>query len=216
MGIRILLADDHKMIRLGLISLLSHQSDIEIIGEAEDGRYAVELARELQPDIVITEVRMPRLNGIVAARQIIIQNPQVKIIALSGHPHEFFAISMFQAGASAYILTECLFDELFEAIRAVSQGRKYLSPKVASAVVTNYISLLSMSNKSALNTLSKREREAFQLIADGKSTQQIAAELQESIKSIEAYRHSIMEKLNAGSENGLLKFAIAGGTSAGI
>lgn len=211
MGVRIILVDDHGIIRQGLRSLLERQPDIEVVGEADDGRSAIELVRELQPDIVITDVTMPNLNGADTTRQITRLFPQVKVIGLSGHSNNSFIIEMLKAGASAYVLKQCLFDELLEAIQVVHQGGRYLGPEVTGAVVSNYIQLLSESNDSPLGTLSEREREVLQLIAEGKSTKQIAIDLHVSTKAIESNRRKIMEKLNSHSIAELVKYAIAGG-----
>jgi len=210
-GVRIILVDDHGIIRQGLRSLLERQPDIEVVGEADDGRSAIELVRELQPDIVITDVTMPNLNGADTTRQITRLFPQVKVIGLSGHSNNSFIIEMLKAGASAYVLKQCLFDELLEAIQVVHQGGRYLGPEVTGAVVSNYIQLLSESNDSPLGTLSEREREVLQLIAEGKSTKQIAIDLHVSTKAIESNRRKIMEKLNSHSIAELVKYAIAGG-----
>jgi len=210
-GVRIILVDDHGIIRQGLRSLLECQPDIEVIGEADDGRSAIELVRELQPDIVITDVTMPNLNGVDTTRQITRLFPQVKVIGLSGHSNNSFIMGMLKAGASAYVLKQCLFDELLEAIQVVHQGGRYLGPEVTRAVVSNYIQLLSESNDSPLETLSEREREVLQLIAEGKSTKQIALDLHVSTKAIESNRRKIMEKLNSHSVAELVKYAIAGG-----
>ncbi len=211
MGVRIILVDDHGVIRQGLRSLLDCQPDIEVVGEAEDGRSAIELVRELQPDIVITDVTMPNLNGVDTTRQITRMLPQVKVIGLSGHSNNSFIMGMLKAGASAYILKQCLFDELLEAINVVRQGGRYLGPEVTKAVVSNYIQLLSESSDSPLETLSEREREVLQLIAEGKSTKQIALDLHVSTKAIESNRRKIMEKLNSHSVADLVKYAISGG-----
>ena len=211
MGIRIILVDDHGIIREGLISLLQRQADIEVIGQAEDGRSAIELVSKLKPDIVITDVIMPKLNGMDTTRQITRRFPKVKVIALSGHPHESFVMGMLKAGASAYVLKECLFDELLEAIQVVQHGESYLSPKVTGTVVSNYVQLLSESTDSPLSSLTEREREVLQLIAEGKSTKQIALELHVSIKAIEANRRKIMGKLHTNSVAELVKCAIIGG-----
>lgn len=211
MGVRIILVDDHGIIRQGLRSLLDCQPDIEVVGEAEDGRSAIELARELRPDIVITDVTMPNLNGVDTTRQITRMFPQIKIIGLSGHANNSFIMGMLKAGASAYILKQCLFNELLEAIQVVRQGGRYLGPEVTKAVVGNYIQLLSESSDSPLETLSEREREVLQLIAEGKSTKQIALDLHVSTKAIESNRRKIMEKLNSHSVADLVKYAISGG-----
>ena len=211
MGIRILLADDHALIRQEIISLLNHQPDLEIIGEAGDGHKAVELARQLQPDIVITDISMPNLNGIEAARQIKLQNTNIKIIALSGHPNEIVVTDMLEAGASAYVLKECLFNELLTAIKAVNNNEIFLSKKIIMAVVKKYIQHQASSNITQYNFLSEQERKILRLISEGKSTKQIAQELHISNKAIETIRINIMEKLLPHNISELVKIAIANG-----
>jgi len=211
MSIRILLADDHGIMREGLRSLLEKEPDIKVVGEAEDGRKAIGLVSELLPDVVIMDISMPGLNGADATRRIVHQFPTVKVIALSMHSNRIFVVDMFKAGASGYVLKECLFDELVEAIRIVAAGDKYLSPKVAGVVVSDYVKRLSGGAESPLETLTGREREVLQLIGEGKNTKQIALELHVSPKTIEASRRKIMEKLDAHSIAELVKMAIVGG-----
>ena len=211
MAIRILLAEDHGITRQGLRSLIEQQSDMEVVGEAEDGRKALDLVRQLLPDIVITDISMPNLNGVDATRQIVRDFPQVKVIALSIHSQMAFVTGMLKAGASGYLLKESLFDELLEAIETVMAGGTYLSPKIAGAVVDSFISGLEPVGGSPLDTLTEREREVLQLIAEGKNTKEIALELHVSTKTIEANRRKIMEKLHAHSVAELVKFAILGG-----
>ena len=211
MSIRIIIVDDHGIIRQGLCSLLESQPDIEVIGQAKDGHNAIELVREMQPDIVITDVTMPKLNGMDATRQITRLFPKVKVIGLSGHTDNSFVTGMLKAGASAYVLKHCLFDELLEAIQVVSRGGRYLSPEVTKEIVSNYVRLLSESNDSPLEILPEREREVLQLIAEGKSTKQIALDLHVSVKAIESNRRKIMQKLNSNSIAELVKCAIIGG-----
>jgi len=211
MSIRVLLADDHPMVREGLRSLLEKEDDIEIVGEAEEGRKAVGLVRELLPDVVVIDITMPNLNGVDATRQIVKEFPAVKVIALSMHSNVMFVTEMLKAGASAYVLKECFIDELIESIQTVAAGGIYLSPKVTSVVVSDYVKRLSGSAESPLEALTEREREVLQLIGEGKNTKQIARELHVSTKTIEANRRKIMEKLDAHSIAELVKIAIVGG-----
>jgi DNA-binding NarL/FixJ family response regulator len=213
MSIRILLADDHAITREGLRSLIEKQSDIEVIGEAEDGRKAVCLVRELLPDILITDISMPNLNGIDCTRQVVREHPNVKVIALSVHSNKAFVADMLKAGASGYVLKECLFEELVEAVNTVVKGGIYLSAKVAGVVVEDYVRHLSSAAGSPLDTLTDREREVLQLIAEGKTTKQIALQLHVTTKAIEANRRKTMDKLDAHSVAELVKIAIAGGLS---
>ena len=211
MSIKVLLADDHPMVREGLRSLLEKENDIEIVGEAEEGRKAVGLVRELLPDVVVIDITMPNLNGVDATRQIVKGSPAVKVIALSMHSNVMFVTEMLKAGASAYVLKECFIDELIESIQTVAAGGIYLSPKVTSVVVSDYVKRLSGSAESPLEALTEREREVLQLIGEGKNTKQIALELHVSTKTIEANRRKIMEKLDAHSIAELVKIAIVGG-----
>ena len=211
MSIKILLADDHGIIREGLRSLLEKEPDIKVIGEAQDGRKAFELTQQLQPDIVIIDITMPNLNGIDAARQITSNFPKVKVIALSIHSNRRFVANMLKAGASGYVLKESLFDELTHAIRAVTANGTYLSPKIASMVIDDYVERLSTTAEPKLEVLTSREREVLQLLAEGKSTKQTAAELYVSSKAIEANRRQIMKKLNIHNIAELTKYAIREG-----
>ena len=211
MNLKILLADDHAILRQGLRALLEKQEDMEVVGEAGDGREALELIRELVPDIVIMDVTMPNLNGIDATEQIVGRFPEVKVIALSIHSHGHFIIDMLKAGASGYLLKESLFDEFVEAIRMVAAGRVYLSPRITGIVVEDYVKKLSVTPETSLAGLTEREREVLQLLAEGKSTKQIALELHLSAKAIESRRHQIMKKLDIHSVAELTKYAIREG-----
>ncbi len=214
MSIKILLTDDHAIIRQGLHSLLEKQPDLTVVGEAEDGRKTIELAQKLQPDIVIMDVSMPNLNGIEATHQISKTSPDIKIIALSIHSNRRFVCDMLRAGASGYILKECLFNELLLAIQTVIAGNRYLSPKVTGVVVDDYINHLSKTGDSSSATLTHREREVLQLLAEGKSTKQIASELHISTKTVEAGRRHIMQKLDMYSIAELTKYAVREGLTA--
>src|SRR4030043_668230 len=150
MSTRILLADDHGITRQGLRSLLEKESDIEVVGEADNGREVIDLVRKLAPDMVIMDITMPNLNGVDATRYIIRDFPQVKVIALSIHSNRAFVVDMLKAGASGYVLKECTFDELVEAIRTVTDGGVYLSPKVAGVVVSDYVQRVAKTTESQL------------------------------------------------------------------
>jgi len=214
MSIKVLLVDDHALIREGLRSLLEKQPDVQVVGEAEDGRRAYELVAELSPDIVIMDVTMPRLGGSEATRQITSEFPSIKVIALSIHSKRRFVADMLSAGAAGYILKECLFDELVQAIQAVVAGGRYLSPRITDVVVDDYVKRLTGGVDSPLASLTGREREVLQLVAEGKSTKQIAVELHVSTKTIEANRRQIMEKLDMHSVAELTKYAIREGITA--
>ena len=211
MGTRIILVDDHAVVREGLRSLIEKQSDMVVVGEAEDGRKAVELVRELQPDAVITDITMPNLNGVDATWQIVREFPKVKVLALSIHCNRTFVADMLRAGASGYVLKECSFDELVEAIRTVVGGGTYLSPKVAGVVVSDYVNHLFRRAESSLERLTEREREVLQLVGEGKNTKQVALALHVSTKTVEANRRKIMEKLDAHSVADLVRISILGG-----
>jgi DNA-binding NarL/FixJ family response regulator len=211
MSIRILLADDHAIVRQGLRSLLEKEPDIEVVGEAENGREAMQLVRELQPDMVIMDITMPGLNGIDTTHEIVSEFPKVKVIALSIHSHKQFITGMLKAGASGYILKECLFGEFVQAIRNVAAGGTYLSPKITDMVVSDYVERLAATADSSLANLTDRDHEVLQLLAEGKSTKQIALELHVSPKAIEANRRHIMEKLNIHSVAELTKYAVREG-----
>ena len=211
MSIRILLADDHKITRQGLRSLIDKQSDMEVVAEAEDGRTAVSLVGELLPDVVIMDVSMPDLNGMEATRQIIGAFSGVKIIALSMHSDELFVIEMLKSGALGYLLKDCAFEELERAIRAVVDGQTYLSPSISGVVVNGYLHRLSKADFSGLEVLTHREREVLQLMAEGKSTKQIALKLHISVKTVETHRRQIMNKLDIHTVAELTKYAILKG-----
>jgi DNA-binding NarL/FixJ family response regulator len=166
----VLLADDHAIIREGLRSLLEKQPDMEVLADTDEGRKAVELTRELLPDVVIMDVTMAGLNGIEATRLITSEFPEVRVIALSIHSQRRFIADMLSAGAAGYILKECLFDELVQAIRAVAVGGRYLSPRIADVVVEDYVNRLSTTVDSPLSDLTGREREVLQLDHRGQST----------------------------------------------
>jgi DNA-binding NarL/FixJ family response regulator len=211
MSTRVLLVDDHAIIREGLRSLLEKQPQMEVVADTDDGRKAVELVRQFSPDIVIMDVTMPGLNGIEATRLITAESPEVKVIALSIHSQRRFVADMLSAGAAGYILKECLFDELVQAIDVVTDGGRYLSPKIAEVVVDDYVKHLSNITDSPLASLTSREREVLQLVAEGKSTKEIALELHVSTKTIEANRRQIMDKLDVHSVAELTKYAVREG-----
>jgi DNA-binding NarL/FixJ family response regulator len=211
MSIKVLLVDDHAIIREGLRSLLKTQPGLEVIADTDDGRKALDLVRELIPNVVVMDITMPRLNGIEATRQIIAEFPDVKVIALSIYSKRRFVADMLSAGATGYILKECLFDELVQAIKTVAAGGRYLSPRVNDVIIDDYVKRLSSNADSPFEILKAREREVLQLLAEGKSTKQIALELHVSTKTIEANRRQIMEKLDIHSVAELTKYAVREG-----
>ena len=175
MSTRIILAEDHRITREGLLNMLKVRPEMKVIGEAENGREAVRLARELTPDLVIMDVTMPDLNGIDATRIITSDFKNIKVIALSMYSDKQFVQGMIHAGASGYLLKDCAFEELVNAIRAVVDGNTYLSPGIAGVVVQDYLTKLSSNSSSVSSVLTIREREVLQLIAEGKSTKVIAS-----------------------------------------
>jgi DNA-binding NarL/FixJ family response regulator len=211
---RILLADDHMIIRQGLRSLINRQDSMEVVAEADDGRQAVQLAQEVKPDIVVMDISMPNLNGMEATRQILRDNPDVKIIALSMHADSEYITQMTEAGAAGYMLKDCAFEKLVDAIRTVLANRRFLSPRAAAVMAASNTRNMSPQAAAAANTLTPREREVLQLIAEGKSTKQAAADLHVSVKTIETHRHNIMEKLGMHSVAELTKYAIRQGFTA--
>jgi two-component system, NarL family, response regulator NreC len=211
MTVRILLADDHKIVRDGLRALLENQPGMTVVAEADNGRATVRLARELLPNLVIMDIGMPDLNGIDATRQIINELPGVKVIALSMHSDRRFVVQMFRVGASGYLLKDCAFEELARAVLAVLKNQIYLSPAVAGPVVEDYIHHLAVADDAESSALSPREREVLQLLAEGKSTREAAALLCVSIKTVETHRQQIMSKLNIHNVAELIKYAIREG-----
>lgn len=211
MSIKIMIADDHEIVRNGLRSLLEKELDMEVIAEADNGRNAVRLALELAPDVVIMDIAMAELNGIEAARQIISALPRTKVIALSMHADKRYVMEMLKAGASGYILKDNAYEELARAIRTALKNHTYLSPQVTETVIGDYVQFALTANDSVFSLLSAREREVLQLLAEGNSTAQIAERLCISVKTVETYRQHIIEKLDIRSVAELTKYAIREG-----
>lgn len=211
MSIRIMIADDHEIVRNGLRSLIDKELDMEVIAEADNGRKAVRIALELEPDVVIMDIAMPELNGIEATRQIIAALPRIKVIALSMHADKRYVMEMLKAGASGYILKDNAYEELARAIRTALKNQTYLSPQVTETVIGDYVQFALAASGSAFSLLSTREREVLQLLAEGSSTAQIAECLGISVKTVETYRQHIIEKLDIRSIAELTKYAIREG-----
>jgi DNA-binding NarL/FixJ family response regulator len=209
--IRVLIADDHGIVRSGLRELIEKHPQLEIVAEAERGNTAVQLCRKLSPDIAIMDISMPDLNGIDATRQILGKSSKTKVIILSVHSHQNFIEQVFKAGASGYLLKDCSLEDVVSAICAVYAGETYLHPKIATTVRNQYLQWLSQKDSASSSTLSPREREVLQLVAEGKNTKEIAYFLNLSGKTVEAHRRRIMEKLKIHSVAELTKYAIREG-----
>jgi DNA-binding NarL/FixJ family response regulator len=210
--IRVLIADDHGIMRKGLELIISDSEKIEIIAQVDTGLKAIEMARRLSPDIVLMDISMPGLNGIDAAKQIRIENPEIKIIALSAHANRHFVKDMLKAGASGYILKDSLATDLLDAIDAVVAGGKYLSPKVAAILMDQCISDSGKEDTgSVLDKLTLKERQVLQLLIEDKTTIQTAKLLHLSPKTIEARRLNMMKKLGVSSMVNLTKLAVREG-----
>ncbi|MBU0481749.1 MAG: response regulator transcription factor [Proteobacteria bacterium] len=209
--ITVLLADDHKIMRAGLRSILEKSAKVSVVAEAEDGRQAVKLASQFRPDLVIMDISMPKLNGIEATRQIMADLPETKIIALSMHSDKRFLVEMYQAGAVGYLLKDCAAEELEQAVRTVAGNKRYLSPEIAGVLLDDYMDRFQSKPADTALALSTREREVLQLIAEGWSTKNIADHLYISIKTAESHRRKIMKKLDLHSVADLTKYAVREG-----
>lgn len=205
--IRILLADDHAVVRHGFCMILAAQADLEVIGEAANGREAVEQATALQPDLVVMDVSMPELNGIEATRRLLEAAPRCRVLALSMHRDAVYVREILRAGARGYLLKDAVVSDLLAAVRAVAQGQGYLSPEVSDAVLDDYRKHV----RDPIDLLSSREREVLQLIAEGSTNKDIASRLNLSVYTVDSHRSRIMEKLNLHSANELIRFAIRNG-----
>lgn len=205
--LRILLADDHAVVRQGFRMILAAQPDFEVVGEASNGREAVELASQTKPDVVVIDVSMPELNGIEATRRIMEVSDRTRVLALSMHRDSVYVREILRAGAVGYLLKDAVENDFLNAVRAVSRGEGYLSPAVADAVLTDYRKHV----KDPIDLLSSREREVLQMIAEGKTNKEIANSLNLSVYTVEAHRGRIMEKLNLHSGSELVRFALRHG-----
>jgi DNA-binding NarL/FixJ family response regulator len=211
MTVRILIADDHKILREGLKSLLEKQPEFAVVAEAQDGLSAISAARKHKPDIAILDIGMPDLNGIEVTRRIRSELAETRVIALSMHADRRFVMGVLEAGANGYLLKDSAFTELITAVTAVAKGKMYLSPSIAETVVKNSLEKLDRKEEGSSVLLSGREREVLQMIAEGKSTKEIALKLFVSTKTVETHRKQIMDKLNIRTVAGLTKYAIREG-----
>lgn len=209
--IRLILADDHKMFRDGLRPLLERQREFSVVGEAADGRDLLALVETLRPDLIVLDVSMPGLNGVEAARRIREFDPAIRIIMLSMHAERRFVVESLKAGASGYLLKDDAFEELIRAIPRVMAGQVVLAERIGERVVQEYVALARREEDSAFDRLSPREREVLQLIAEGRSTKEVAALQSVSVKTVETQRKQIMDKLDLHSVAELTKYAIREG-----
>lgn len=206
--VRILLADDHTILRNGIRAILEDEPGMEVVGEAEDGRMAVTLACQLKPDIVIMDIAMPLLNGLEATRQIKRSCPGVKVIVLSMHDNEEYIIQTLEAGAMGYILKDAAAKELIQALRSVHRGEAVLSPAITRIVIEDYLRWGGIRPTGDNAELTPREREILQLIAEGYTSKQIAEILVISVKTVQAHRNRLMQKLDLHNRGELIKYAI--------
>ncbi len=211
MKIKILLADDHKIMREGLKSILEKNLDIFIAGEAGNGIEAIDLAKKIHPDIIIMDINMPDLNGIEATSRIISEMPGSRVLALSMYADRGFLIKMLKAGAKGYLLKDCASDELVNAIKVILKNRIYISPSLVDDMVRDYIQLADSVDLSAFSILTPRERDVLQRLSEGRSTKEIAFDLNLSIKTIETFRLKIQEKIGLRSIAELTKYAVREG-----
>jgi two-component system, NarL family, response regulator NreC len=213
--IRIVLADDHAVIRSGLRSLLEQHEEFKVVGEANDGREAVSFAETLRPDVVLMDLAMPNLNGMEASRQISAKNADVAIVVLSMHSDEAYVLRALKAGARAYLLKESAEADLVTAIRSVTQGKSFFSPTVSRVLVEDYMRQLQDRDiEDSYELLTSREREILQLVAEGKSNKDVANILNLSVYTVETHRSNIMEKLNLHSVPELILYAVRKGVIA--
>jgi DNA-binding NarL/FixJ family response regulator len=210
MTIRVLLADDHKIVREGLRSILEKERDIEVVAMADNGRKAFQLASKLLPDVALIDVGMPEMNGIDATRRICSEAPKVRVLLLSMHSARRFVTEAFSAGANGYLVKDCASEELVRAIRTVAGNDSYISPSVAGLILKDYLKHSPDAGRG-FSLLSSREREVLQLLAEGENTKEIAFKLGVSIKTVETHRQQIMKKLNLRSVAELTRFAIREG-----
>ncbi len=212
MKIRILLADDHTILRAGLRMMLNAQPDFEVVGEAQDGRQAIQEAQKLQPDVILMDITMPDMNGIEATRQIKKLLPETKVLVLTMHEHDEYVFQALRAGASGYMLKEAADTDLISALRVIQNGQFYLSPTAQSVMVGDYLQRVRTGEeKDSYSSLTEREREILKLVAEGYTNNQIAERLIISPKTVDTHRTHVMDKLNLHSRAELVKYAMRRG-----
>jgi DNA-binding NarL/FixJ family response regulator len=210
--IRVLLADDHKLMRAGLRLVVDQQGDLTVVGEADDGREALELAKSLKPDVVVMDIGMPNLNGIEATRQIVEARPEAGVVMLSMHSDEGYVLRALGAGARGYLLKDSATADLVQAIRAVAEGKSFFSPAVSKVLLQDYVRKLRRTGaEDSYDLLSPREREVLQLVAEGKSNKEVANHLNLSVYTVETHRAKIMQKLNLKGVPELILYAVRKG-----
>lgn len=209
--IRVLVAEDHTIVRKGICSLIDGKADIQVVGEAEDGREAIDKVTALLPDVVLMDIAMPHLNGLEATRQIKKLFPQIKILALTMYTNEEYIMQILQAGASGYVIKQAAPAELLSAIQAIYRGDSYLSPSISKTIIDEYLRHTAPTAPLEHEKLTDREREVLQLIAEGSSNREIADKLNISVKTVGVHRTNIMEKLEIHNVTELVKYALRKG-----
>jgi DNA-binding NarL/FixJ family response regulator len=210
--VRVLLADDHTLMRAGLRVLLERQPDLAVVGEAEDGRQTLQLVETLQPDVVVMDIAMPNLNGIEATRQIVERNPRTSVVILSMHSDESYILRSLKAGARAYLLKDSAEADLIRAIHAVREGKSFFSPAVGKTLVEDYVrQLKERGDDDTYELLTSREREILQLVAEGKSNKDVANLLNLSVYTVETHRAHILQKLGLHTVPDLILYAVRKG-----
>ncbi|MCG6187233.1 MULTISPECIES: response regulator [Maribellus] len=210
MTIKVLIADDHQLFREGLVNLLTSAPDIEVIGQAKDGKDAMEKTFQLKPDVVLIDIGMPQMNGIDATRQLKKELPDVKIIAVSMHSDRQYVKGILEAGADGYLLKNCTYHQLTDAIQSVFSGKKILSDDITDLVIKGYLEPAE-TEADGFSDLSEREVEILQLYAEGKSTREISEKLFISVKTVGTHKQHILEKLNLKNNADIIKFALKKG-----
>jgi len=210
--VRILLADDHTVMRAGLRALLERQPNLEVVGEAEDGRQTVELASLHVPDVVVMDIAMPNLNGVEATRRMVSKQPAISVVILSMYSDESYVMRALEAGARAYLLKDSAVTDLIRAIEAVSQGKSFFSPKISRILAEEYVRALRQKGAAdSYELLTPREREILQLLAEGKTNKEVATSLNISVYTAETHRGNILQKLNLHSSAELVLYAVRKG-----